>query len=248
MKKYDLIIFDLDGTLVPSKSQMEPDMAKLLEKLLEKKDVVVISGGSWAQFEKQFLASLNLSLEKMSRLFIAPTSGASFYRFENGEWRAVYTESLSESEKNKIKKAFEYALPKGGYRYPEHSYGEVIEDRGTQISFSALGQQAPLELKSKWDPDKSKRKKIITYLLEKLTDFEVHIGGTTTIDITHKGIDKAYGIRRISRELNISIDKMLFVGDALFEGGNDEAVKKTGIRCRKVNNPEETKIVIGLIQ
>ena len=238
---YDLIIFDLDGTLAPSKSPMGEDMARLLEKLLERTKVVVISGGSLAQFEKQFLASLNISQEKMNRLFIAPTSGSSFYRFLNGEWSEVYAKNLSESEKNKIKEAFDYALPKGDYKYPEEPYGEIIEDRGSQISFSALGQQAPLEIKSKWDPEKNKRRKIIKYLSEKLPDFEVRIGGTSTIDVTHKGIDKAYGIRKISLELDIPIKNMLFVGDALFEGGNDDVVKKTGIRCHAVKNPEETK-------
>ncbi len=247
MKDYELIIFDLDGTLAPSKSPMEPDMADLLSRLLEKTKVVVISGGSWAQFEKQFLASTNFSFGQLEQLFLAPTSGASFFMFANKKWRRVYAETLSREEKKRIFEAFDYALPKGGYVPPKHSHGELIEDRGTQVSFSALGQQAPLALKEKWDPDKKKRLKIVPFLQEKLPDFEVRIGGTTTIDITKKGIDKAYGINKIAEELQIPINKMLFVGDALFEGGNDEAARKTGIECRAVRDPDETKKLISTL-
>lgn len=248
MKDYELVIFDLDGTLAPSKSPMEKDMAKLLSKLLDKVGVVVISGGSWAQFEKQFLGSANFSHQQLEHLFLAPTSGASFFRFANGRWRRVYAEILSREEKKIIFEALEYALPKGGYVPPKNPHGEIIEDRVTQVSFSALGQKAPLELKEKWDPDKKKRLKIVPFLQEKLPDFEVRIGGTTTIDITKKGIDKAYGIHRISEELGISIGKMLFVGDALFEGGNDEAAKKTGVDCRAVRDTAETmEVISGLL-
>ncbi|MGB3922052.1 MAG: HAD-IIB family hydrolase [Minisyncoccia bacterium] len=238
------MIFDLDGTLAPSKSPMEPDMTRLLAKLLEKTGVVVISGGSWSQFEKQFLASANFSSGQLERLFLAPTSGASFFRFANGKWHRVYAEVLSREEKKRIFEAFDYALPKGGYVPPKNPHGELIEDRVTQVSFSALGQQAPLALKEKWDPDKKRRLKIVPFLKEKLPDLEVRIGGTTTIDITKKGIDKAYGIQKISEELGLSIDRMLFVGDALFEGGNDEAAKKTGIDCRAVRDTADTKQLI----
>lgn len=241
---YELVIFDLDGTLAPSKSPMESDMAELLAKLLEKIKVVVISGGSWAQFEKQFLASANFSYGQLEQLYLAPTSGASFFMFANKKWRRVYAETLSREEKKRIFDAFDYALPRGGYVPPKHPHGELIEDRITQVSFSALGQQAPLSLKEKWDPDKNKRLKIVPFLQEKLPDFEVRVGGTTTIDITKRGVDKAYGINKISEELQIPVAKMLFVGDALFEGGNDEAAKKTGVECRAVHNPEETKVVI----
>ena len=77
----------------------------------------------------------------------------------------------------------------------EQVWGEVIEDRGSQITFSALGQQAPLEQKDKWDPDFTKRKKIKAILDTLIPEFSVRMGGATSIDITKPGIDKAYGIR-----------------------------------------------------
>jgi hypothetical protein len=68
-------------------------------------------------------------------------------------------------------------------------WGEPIEDRGSQITFSALGQQAPLEEKKRWDPDFTKRKKIKAVLENLIPEFSVHLGGTTSVDVTKPGID-----------------------------------------------------------
>jgi hydroxymethylpyrimidine pyrophosphatase-like HAD family hydrolase len=65
-----------------------------------------------------------------------------------------------------------------------------------------------------------------------------------TIDITRKGINKAYGIMRLVQYLNITIDDVLFVGDTLFYGGNDYPAKTTGIDCISVKGPEETANLI----
>ena len=243
-KEKTVVIFDLDGTITPSKSPVDSEMSQLLERLIEKKYVAIISGGPWKQFEKQLLSHLDIPREKLSNLILCPTSGSSMFQFEDGEMRNIYRQDLTAEEKQKILDAFEYALPKGGYEKPAQTYGETIEDRGSQISFSALGQEAPLEIKSRWDPDKSKRLKIVPFLKEKIPEFEARVGGTSTIDITRKGIDKAYCIRKISERLNIPIEKMVFVGDALFEGGNDEAARASGIECLAVRDPEETKTLI----
>ena len=77
-------------------------------------------------------------------------------------------------------------------------WGELIEDRESQITYSALGQQAPLKEKKKWDPDFAKRKKIKAILDWSLPDFSVRLGGSTSIDVTLPGIDKAYGIRKLA--------------------------------------------------
>ena len=73
------------------------------------------------------------------------------------------------------------------------------------------------------------------------------MGGTTSIDITKTGIDKAYGINKLKEILNINISEMLFIGDALFEGGNDFPARKTGIDCIQVRDPEETKRIIETV-
>jgi len=110
-----------------------------------------------------------------------------------------------------------------------------------------LGQQAPLSEKSVWDPDFAKRKKIKALLDPMLPEFSVHLGGATSIDVTLPGIDKAYGIRKLRDVLGIPIEEMLFMGDALFPGGNDYPAREAGTDSIPVRDPEETKHVIEAI-
>lgn len=235
-----LIVFDLDGTLAKSKSPMDSEMASLLQKLLAKKAVAVISGGSYNQYQKQFLASLNCNdANLLKNLFLFPTCSTAFYRFKN-EWTKVYAEELSKEQKEKIFNAFEKVFSETGF-VKETKYGEIVEDRGSQITFSALGQQAPLELKKEWDPDSKKRLAMIERLKKYIPEFEIKIGGTTSIDVTRQGIDKRYGIQQIEKILGFKRNEILYIGDALFEGGNDYPVKQIGVDCIAVDSPEDTK-------
>ena len=187
-----LIVFDLDGTLAGSKSPLDSETSGLLHDLLSIVKVAVISGGDWAQFEKQLLS--NLPHDKtLANLSLLPTCGTKFYRYDAGDWQKIYSEDLTAEERDKILSALKKAISSPDFK-SDKLWGEQIEDRGSQITFSALGQQAPLEEKDKWDPDISKRKKIKAILDGFLPDFSVRIGGSTSIDITKPGIDKAYGI------------------------------------------------------
>ena len=64
------------------------------------------------------------------------------------------------------------------------------------------------------------------------------------MDITRAGIDKAYGLGKLRDTLGIALGEMLFVGDALFPGGNDHPARGTGVACIEVRDPNETKRVI----
>jgi len=239
-----LIVFDLDGTLAASKSALDAEMASLLLDLLSVVRVAVISGGAWYQFEKQVLSELPHD-ESLTKLSILPTCGTQFFQY-TGEWKKVYSDNLTANEREKIVSALNKATETAGFNV-EKTWGETIEDRGSQITYSALGQQAPLEEKVKWDADFAKRTKIKAILDVLIPGFSVRIGGATSIDITKPGIDKAYGIRKLRDILGISLQEMIYVGDALFPGGNDYPAEQAGVISIPVRGPNETKRVVEAI-
>ncbi len=239
-----LFVFDLDGTLAQSKSPLDTEIAALLHDLLGVMKVAVISGGDWSQFEKQLLANLPDD-ERLVNLSLLPTCGTQFYRY-TGHWSKIYSEDLSDEERIKIVTALNKALEESGVKATK-LWGEAIEDRGSQITLSVLGQAAPLKEKESWDPDFAKRKKITALLGPLLPEFAVHMGGTTSIDVTKPGIDKAYGIEKLREQLNIAIDEMLFAGDAIFPGGNDYPAQECGVDSILVRDPEETARVIQTV-
>jgi HAD superfamily hydrolase (TIGR01484 family) len=219
-------------------------MAGLLHDLLGIVKVAVISGGAWTQFEGQLLSNLSHD-ERLANLSLLPTCGTQFFRY-GADWKKVYSEDLAADEKAKIEGSLETAVSQAGFK-PQRLWGEQIEDRGSQITFSALGQQAPLAEKDKWDPDYAKRKKITAILDTLLPEFSVRMGGATSIDVTKPGIDKAYGIRKLRDILGIPLKAMIFIGDALFVGGNDYPAEEAGVVSIPVKSPEETKRVTEAI-
>jgi phosphomannomutase len=239
-----LIVCDLDGTLAESKSPLDAEMSGLLHDLLGIVKVAVISGGDWPQFEKQVVSKLPDD-QRLANLSLLPTCGTKFYQYA-GDWKKLYEDDFTAGEKEKIISSMKEALRVEGFR-PEEVWGEQIEDRGSQITFSALGQQAPLEEKLKWDPDHTKRKRLKAILDTLIPEFSVRIGGSTSIDVTKPGVDKAYGIRKLRDILGISLKEMIYLGDALFVGGNDYPVEEAGVTSIQVRGPDETKRVIEAI-
>jgi phosphomannomutase len=240
----NLVVFDLDGTLAESKASIDVEMANLLNSLLSIVKVAVISGAAWRQFEQQVLAHLSRG-EGLKNLSVLPTCGTKFYQYDFG-WEQLYSEDFTETEKTKIISSLKRVLGSSDHQV-EKVWGEVIEDRGSQITFSALGQQAPLAEKRQWDPDFTKRKQFKAVLDTLIPEFSVRLGGATSVDVTKQGIDKAYGIRKLRDVLHIPIDQMIFIGDAVFPGGNDYPAKEAGALAIEVRDPHETKRVIETI-
>ncbi len=246
-KDKKLVIFDLDGTLTESKSAIDDEMSGLLGKLLKVKKVAVIGGGKYELFQSQLLDRLKASDDLLKNFFLFPTTAAAFYKYDNSQWKCVYKLELSKEEKKNIFDAFEKAFVELNY-HPEDAYWKVVEDRGSEITFSALGQDAPLDLKEEWKKEHSDLKLKMAKILKKyLPDMEVGAAGLTSIDITRKGIDKEYGVRQIEKYTGIPIGDMFFVGDALFPGGNDSAALRSGVLCFEVKNAEETKKIIRFL-
>jgi phosphomannomutase len=239
-----LIVFDLDGTLAQSKSPIDAEMAGLLWALLNVVEVAVISGGDWPQFQRQLLSHLPRD-ERLTRLSLLPTCGTKLFQYA-GTWTPVYSEELTPREKEEILGALKTAISAASFQVAK-VWGEPIEDRGSQITYSALGQQAPIGAKKDWDPAFTKRKALKALLDPLLPQFSVRLGGTTSVDVTKPRIDKGYGILKLRDTLEVAVQEMLFIGDALFPGGNDYPAKEAGVLSIQVRDPEESKRVIQAV-
>ena len=244
MKK--LVAFDLDGTLAESKQPLSHEMGAALARLLGVADVAVISGGDWPQFDKQVASRLPAEADR-ARLWLMPTTGTKLYVYRADGWTPLYAELFGEEEKARILAAFDASLEATGF-VPQDVWGERIEDRGSQITFSALGQQAPIEAKEVWDPDFAKRHVIQADLRTRLPGLSINMGGATSIDITREGVDKGYGLKKLSAASGTALGEMIFIGDAIFPGGNDYPAKQLGLDTVRVRDPQETIAVIeGII-
>lgn len=243
MKK--IIAFDLDGTLAESKSALPDEMSLLLGRLLEKYHVCVISGGKFEQFEQQLLGNLKVDQSLLDKMHLMPTCGTRYFEFNLSKksWSQVYSEDFNDRDKEKIITALKKSAEELNLLEPK-PWGEIIEDRGSQITFSALGQEAPVDEKKKWDPTGSKKMKLRDLVAERLPEYEVRTGGSTSVDVTKLGIDKAYGMRKLEEMLKIKKEEILFIGDALHEGGNDYPVKAYGIDCISVRDWRDTTILL----
>ncbi len=226
--------------------------AQIVDKMIEKTKVSRVDNGA----DESSKVVADVAADKanfINNLYLLPTSGARLYKGGDME-NAIYAEYFSVDEKKNILKALDEALAflstekdedgNALYCKPEKTYGEIVEDRGSQITFSGLGQSAPYELKKDWDPDMKIRSNIIKELIKKIPQYEIKIGGSTSIDIVKAGINKAFGVKKLLEHLRLEADQAVFFGDALFEGGNDYSVASTDVLCVSVAGPEETVEVL----
>lgn len=237
---FKLITFDLDWTLAPSKWKIDSEMSDLLKSLLAKYKVWIISGGDYPQYQKQLLPYLDLPENLLKNLYICPTCSTKMYLYEWGEWVKKYSLDFKDSEKTHIIKVLNNAIDKLWLK-PTQTYWELIEDRNTQITYSALWQETPYEIKHIWDPDFAKRKKIKEFISSDLSDYSILLGGASSIDITRKWVDKAFWIQKLMDITGIPLNEIIFVGDAIFPGWNDYPPLDIGVTCKRVFSVEDTK-------
>lgn len=241
-----LIGFDLDDTLAISKSAISDRMSELFTKLLDHYHLCIISGGKIEQFHMQVVDRLDATPEQLSHLHLMPTCGTRYYRYDvtNEAWKLQYAEDLTPEQKKQIVEVLEQSAKEEGL-WVDEPYGELIEDRNSQITYSVLGQEAPADVKYAWAEKNAEAKlKLRELVAERLPDLEVRLGGTTSVDVTRIGIDKAYGIQKLMDELNITTDDILFFGDKLQEGGNDYPVKALGVDSIEVGKWEDTAFAL----
>lgn len=239
MSDVRLMAFDLDDTLAPSKSPIPAEIAELLVRLLERHEVCVISGGQFEQFKTQVVDNLVAEPALLERLHLMPTCGTQYFNYTGTEFSPVYAETLTADERDAAMASLETRANELGL-WETETWGPILEDRGSQVTFSALGQAAPVDAKKAWDPTGEKKSRLRDAVQSDLPGLEVRSGGSTSVDITRRGIDKAYGMQKLAEQTGISLDDMLFVGDRLDPDGNDYPVKALGVACVEVDGWEDT--------
>ncbi len=163
-----------------------------------------------------------------------------------GDWKKIYSEDFTTEEKEKIIGSLKKAI--GARASRSKRSGESRSKTGEARSLFPHWVSRPLWKKKKngtlISPSGRRSKRSSTILIP---EFSVRTGGATSIDVTKPGIDKAYGIRKLRDILGISIEEMIFIGDALFPGGNDYPAEEAGVVSIPVRDPDETKRVIETI-
>ena len=248
MKK--ILAFDSDDTIVVSKMAATERMAALLAEAMRYYDICIISGTG---FDETIYPNTVRQIEQidgvdLSRLHIMPTCGTRYYRHHDGEWKLQYQEDLTEEQKQRIFAAIETSA-KQLDMWVANPAGEIIEDRLSQVTYSALGQQATAADKYAWaEANVEKRRQLNEAVKALLPEFEVRTAGTTSLDITKPGVDKAYGMQKLLEATGCTKEEVLFFGDKLEEGGNDFPVKHMGVDCIAVNRWEDTAYALeGII-
>ncbi len=245
MKCPKVTFFDLDDTLAESFKPPSRAMLERFDTLLGKMPLAILTAAGFPRINQDFLVPL-ANTNKLTQLYIFPDSSARCYLYVNGVWEPEYSLMLSDEDRVKIKAAIQKVAME------QHfdgilAYKPQIIDREAQIAYAFLGLDAPDDLKRTWDPTFEKRAAMQQALLKIIPEYDILIGGRSTIDITTKGVNKSYGVNWLSHRLHTPPQDMLFVGDALYEGGNDFVVIPTGIKTRPVTGPSETLGVIDEI-
>lgn len=244
-----LLAFDIDQTLNIAKTPIPREMAEILRDCLNHYEICPISGQKFEQFLIQIvdeLQKVGVTDEQLGHLHLFVAQGTQYYRYVDGAWQQVYNYPLKEEDVVKITTVLEEAARELGYWEANKLApgDEIIENRLSQITFSALGQAASTEVKYAWDPDCKKREAIVAKCREKLPDFLYEIGGTTSINVAAPGMNKEFGMTHLLKELGVDKSEVLYFGDMTQPGGNDYPVVQMGFETITVRSHEDTEFAL----
>ncbi len=245
MLKKKVLAFDIDQTLNIAKTPIPPEMAEVLARCLDYFEICPISGQKFEQFLIQIVEPLKkagATDTQLTHLHLFVAQGTQYYKYTDSAWQQVYNYPLQDEDVVKITTVLEEAAKELGY-WEENKLqegDEIIENRLSQVTFSALGQKAPTDVKYSWDPDTQKRQKIVAKCREKLPDFLYEIGGTTSINVAAPGMNKEFGMSHLLEELKVAKGDVLYFGDMTQPGGNDYPVVQMGIETITVRSHEDT--------
>ncbi|EPI43656.1 HAD hydrolase family protein [Gardnerella vaginalis] len=238
-----LIGFDLDNTLACSRKPMLLPMAESLSNLMNELPVAIITGGCLSLVQSQILDML-LPGTQLNHLHIMPTNGTSYYRIDSHKMlHCVYEHRINAEQTRCVIAAIQQCAKHMGVWKESGDpmlWGNQIEHRGSQITFSALGQLAPIEYKKAWDPTGVLKAKLAQSIALALPEFAVRAGGDTSVDVYRRGDDKAQALRMLAQYGDFAIERITFIGDRMTPGGNDYPTAFTGALAVHVTSPTDT--------
>lgn len=233
-KAYKHVFFDVDQTLTRSRSLIEPSMKEVLEKLCNKHDVIIVSGAKEEQIWKQ------VTKDFVGKVYILAQNGNSA---TDKQGQYLWKNVLNQSQKDEIFNHIKKIKDQFGSNFKGAVEEDTIQDRGCQVSFSCIGHNANLELKEAFDPKGELRQSILRKIPFNSQTLEVKIGGTTCFDYFELGKHKGKNVSELFKKMNWNREDSVYIGDALFPGGNDESV--IGVcDTLQVSNPFETQVAI----
>ena len=201
MKKF---IFDIDGTITPSRKKIEHEFWAPFLIFCRHHDVYLVTGSDREKTVEQVGLDIFYTAKRVYNC-----SGSDVY----------------EKDKNVYKDDWELPLDVEKFLLDELDYsqfplrnGNHIERRPGGVNFSILGRDKdPMlgrEEYIKWDKERLEREDIADRLKNQFPELNVQIGGQTGLDISNK--DKSQILRDFSKD-----DDIHFFGDMMQEGQND---------------------------
>lgn len=244
--------FDIDGTLTHSKARLTHEVALRIHALLQRAPVALITGGNAHQIFDSIVEVLVTLPVNLFNLHLYPLSGAECYRYEHGPegvagWRCVQREEIPPLERQRIMHIIRETAKSLGL-WIESTWGDPLEDRLCQVTYSAWGQHAPLEMKQIWDMDGRKKRRLREVLAPQLPHYSVRVGGLTSVDVNLSHVNKGTAVHAFAQVIDVHPNHIMFIGDQLQYGGNDYPVLATGACCIPVRSVEDTvRVIDGIL-
>lgn len=208
MKSYKHLFFDMDQTVAPSRQPILPEMYELLNSLSE--DIIIVSG--------QEVSKIGWQSNNLPSYTLGQNGNHATDVEDNELWKIPLDEAHRKEILNHIDKIIDI------FKLELNQDWTPVEDRGSQITFSPVGNTAPVEKKKVYDPDKKKREAMMSKVPFISDDLVVKIGGSTSLDYIHKDRHKGTNVKKLINLKNWNEDECVYFGDGLCPGGNDECV------------------------
>jgi hydroxymethylpyrimidine pyrophosphatase-like HAD family hydrolase len=230
------VVFDF-GALTLSKQSIDNEMASLLDKLLAKYTVAVISSYSWKQLNTSLIIPLSGS-KNLDKLFVIGSSGAEMYQtWGKYGWVPTFQDKLESTDY--IKKVLDDVVK--NFKYAEKIWGKQIEVQDCQVVFSVLGQNVPYEQAVEFDPLYKIRNVIKDNIQKRLPENEVIISDLSTVSITKKDADRKGGLDEFMKRTHLSKNDIMYVGIDIEDGKIGGPAIEIGFDYHQVTDFEETK-------